>query len=201
MTILDLETKEVRVDGMTVTLILDKNGDKYVSIINLCDEIGINYGQQRRKIMGRFDHMLVTADFEKYRSTVIAIPEWEINPWLFSINTNRVKDERAIVKINSLRRRLAIAVHDFGSNPYSNLLDPNHENLSTPQKTALQKVFYGWPDGIVEDCDKQIAELHQDIELIHRYADMEDENYFPSVYRIYDKLGRLTILRNTLQTY
>lgn len=198
--ILDKVTKEVRLDGMDITVIVDKD-HKSVSVAHLCDEIGINYGQQRHKILDRFDHTVVTADFGEYRCDVLAIPEWEINPWLFSINTKRVKDERAVIKINSLRIRLAIAVHEVGSNPYADLLNPSHDNLSTPQKNALQKVFYGWPDGVVEDCDKRIAELHQDIDLVHSYSDVSDQNYFDVVNRIYNELGQLTIVRNTIQTY
>ena len=201
ITILDKKTEEFRLDGMGITII--NNGDhNSVSVVHLCKEIGINYATQKKKILDRFDYTVVTADFDgKYRADVLVIPEWEINSWLFSININRVKDEGARVKIRSLRQRLAIAVNNHGSNPNGDLLNKSHDNLSSFQKNSLQKVFYGWPDGVVEDCDKRIGEIHDNMELVLMTSDSSTDQYFDVMNRLYNELGTLTIVRNAIKPY
>ena len=81
------------------------------------------------------------------------------------------------------------------------LLDPSHDNLTSYQKMALQKHFYGYPDHVVEHCDKKSGLLHDQLVDADKRAEyghpIPDEIY----YAYLTELADVTIVRNAIKKF
>ena len=100
----------------------DRDGTNYVPITPMAENIGLNLGSQRTKVQNdpkfsSIDIRCTGKDGKKYK--MLCIPEDEVGAWLFSINSNKIKDENIREKLLRYQKKLVTAIHDFTTKGYA----------------------------------------------------------------------------------
>ena len=92
------------------------DGDIYVAMRPICENIGIDWARQAQKLDAQKDkfncrHMSTVAADGKTRS-VICIPLRKLNGWLFSINPNKVREDIRPALV-AYQEECFSALHDY----------------------------------------------------------------------------------------
>lgn len=143
-------TNIVTVDFRGDTLIGFNEGDKtYIAVRPIADAIGISWGSQYNRI--KRDPILSEAVFTMKTPAVaggtqeaLCLPLDLVNGWLFTIQTDRIKDEDARQKVIMYQRECYRVLADhFQGHGQTSTVSPYSEDATESESVKLRMVTEG----------------------------------------------------------
>ena len=171
----ELETFNFNEDE--VQLITDtRDGSQWIPVTRLAENIGIDPYNQRKKVQDdpKFssrDIMCPGKDGKKYK--MISLPKDEVGAWLFSVNSNKIKNPDVRKNLIQYQKTLVTAIHDFTTKGIA--VNKEKQNGSSLAQQALIMAQ------ALVDQEKQIQEVkevqEQHSEKITEIEDQIETNY------------------------
>ena len=108
------EVEVINYNGQAVEIIKDENGNTWIPLKRICENIGLSYSRQNKKVKNdkRFRHSLMVIPSKGGEQNTLCLDYNHLGGWLYTINPNKIQET---IKPNliSYQKEITGVINDY----------------------------------------------------------------------------------------